>query len=836
VLVNGSTATGYLKPAGADWGTYDNEGSFVSSIDSYGATHIGSALNSRKMQIPIIVTGSTASTTNRITGLATLTDAIKAVDTFGGILKFRPENGSSVVSWNLEAARVEGELHGKGAELGSFIEVTLVFVVPPTGSATLDVFDDFSVDTLGTAGVYNSAGADYTVDAGTITNYTVSGGVLDASANLTTETRYIHTGTGLTLADAQVTLKHNPGAIASTTKAGVILKRVDASNYLEAYVDDTGAASRLRIDIVIATVRTNLSSTALTRLVAGTTYWIKAAIEGNVVRAEHWLTNPTPLGTADGATATPVVLSAAQLLVLGAAIKGRQGIVLSAGNSTNTYADDFRVQGYTYRNWSLPDVLPMNGSIVGDVDAQADITVTATGSSAPAAPNWACFAWMPTPPVYNYIHNSGFETDVSGWSVAAVAGVTGAATSITRVTTAGAFYEGAASGQVVTPATANTGATFALYRRFKAGVLYTAECYVRSAAGTTNTRVRLGVSADIASETPAALSATFTRRTVTWTPTADVDAAYFCFEQTAATATTFQVDRVMVYEGATAPTFTYGGELPFGVINGASCDYTNTGAFFSTAPASDATYRSGFKIAGTGSMTTTATAEWYLQPWALTPDDYARGEIAVQVYARLNMASTQAAVNIVTSLKPEGGTSYGAERFTQEWGTAGRYVATPTAGVFRLTHLGTLVMRVDRTRPVRWKLKLNCTNDAASTGAFGIDHLVCVPARRMVSSITGVANADFAAFISSTSQTTKTVKWNKRAETSNPASNVSTYPYPDGGLGGSNILLPSGNVQVLAWLADYCPDRSDSNAAGAGKSVAATVGVNVRPQYAFARA
>lgn len=293
-------------------------------------------------------------------------------------------------------------------------------------------------------------------------------------------------------------------------------------------------------------------------------------------------------------------------------------------------------------------------------------------------------------------------------------------------------------------------------------------------------------------------------------------------------------DEILKQYAGGPPALKEGASPPFGVIHAASVDTTNKGSFFSIA--SDSNYLSGYELAGTGNMSSNATAEYYLAPWAVTPDDYARGEYQFRVFARLEIASTQGDINIVTSLKPEGGTSYGGQRYTQEWGTLGKSIPTPDSGTpFRWAFLGTLVATVDADRPKRWKLRLSVTNDASSTGTFGIDHLVLVPARRSVSSITGVDNSDYTGFITSTSQTTKSVGWDKRCETSDPTSNVSRHPYPDNGLGGANLLLPTGDVDVVAMLADYQPDRSDANAAGAGKSVSTTVAITPNPQYVFAR-
>lgn len=830
-LHNGSTSTGYLRPTGADWGVFGVDSIEASSIDSYGSINVGGGLRRREQRLPLIVEGGGSHAT-LVSRWNALIQIVASVDASTGVMSARPENGTGVARWEVEAARLEGEYWGRSAELGAFVQVDLVLVVSPTSHAPLDVVDEFSVDTLGTGGMYNLGGSDWTKVDGSA-SVSVSGGAL-VSSSVAGATYYDHTGTGLALTDGQVQAKVKISTLVNNKYVGLVVKRVTGitERIIVRALSDGAGAGTLSILTVTAAGGTDTTSTAITTLASDTWYWLVGRIEGNVVHVEWWTTEPSPLGSPTHSTSQ--TLAADTHATVGKSIAGSQGVVFSTTGSGTVSWDDFRVQGYTYRNWTLPDVLPMNGSVLGDVAAKADITVTAAGSSASASPEWACFAWMPTPAAHNLVWNDGFEVDTNGWSEGAVTNLTNAATSIARSTTY--KHEGAASLEIVTPATGSSGAAHRMYRRFKRGVTYTVEAYAYAPSATTAVMVRIGNSAanEKATSTAAALSTTWTRHTTTWTPTADYEEAHVAFITNAATATTFYIDRVMVYEGTTAPTFSAGGQVPFGVINGASVDVTNKGSFFSIA--SDANYRAGFDLAGTGSMSTNATAEWYLHPWAITPDDYARGEYACKVFARLEIASTQTDLNIVTSLRPEGGTSYGAERYTQEWGSAGKAVTTPGASVFRWVNLGTIVMRVDRTRPNRWKLRMSCTNASTSTGAFGIDQIMLVPARRSVMSMTGANDSDFAAFISSTSQTSKTVKWNKRCEISNPASTVSRHPYPDGGLGGANILLPPGDVQMLAWLADYQPDRADASSDGAGESVSATVSVSVKPQYVLARA
>ena len=194
-----------------------------------------------------------------------------------------------------------------------------------------------------------------------------------------------------------------------------------------------------------------------------------------------------------------------------------------------------------------PDIRQLRPSLaIGDGPALAEIELTTSGGS--PIPLWALLAWWRRPAVFNMCWNGDFEDDVDGWTAAGVIGVTGAASSFTRVTSAGIKY-GGASGQIVCPATANTGVAFPIYQRFYHGHDYAALAWFSSAAGTTLSRLRLGVSGDIASSTTnVALSTTPTLRQALWTPSADRDVAYVAAEITAATGTTWNIDGIIVFE------------------------------------------------------------------------------------------------------------------------------------------------------------------------------------------------------------------------------------------------------------------------------------------------
>ncbi len=833
VLVNGSTNTGYTALRdGTALGAVVATPMFSRTIDSFGVKVSGETREAREQQLSILVTGTTLS------DLKTKLDALNTMSVQinrkgGGTLYYRSDNGTAVTKFKVSAMKVSPVDNLSDYETLLRVRVVIGLIVDPFGlKPSYDITDDFSVDTFGTAGKFNIGGADWTADAGALTNGTVTGGVLDAAANLATENRFLHTGTGYTWGDVEVQVKHTVGATLTNYKAGGVHTRVDASNYINAYVDDTGAASRLRIDKVIAGVTTNLASTALTRITVSTAYWVVARIENNTFYAEHWLVEPTPQGTPTS-TAT-WVMTTAEAAVFGTAIKGGVGVVWTPIETTASL-DDIRIRAMVYRSWSLPDLLPMNHNYGGTIEARAGVSYTA-GTT---IPTWMLYSWWPKQAVHNWVWNGGAEnftssatTAARGWVATAVAGVIGAGTSILRDTTSTKIRTGSAGFEIIVPATSDTGASFLIYRRFKKGITYTAQCYLKALAGTTNVRIKLGVSGDISTESAVALSATWTLHTIAWTPTADVEGAYVAIGVSAATATTFQMDDAIVYEGTTAPTFTYGG-FGFGIhyardLDSAKYNESSDGAFFATLTA-DATYLSGYELSGTGAMTTQANLEYFILQHLLTPDDFASGEVDVSIIARCEVASTQTSLNCVASIAPEGGTTFGARKYT-EFRTTGKAFTLPSGGtVFRNYYLGTVTINVDRINPSRLKLRLAFTNSGAATGLFGVDFIALVPSHRTALSRSSTTTTNALSFLGALLETKK-VNYDLSSTSRNDASYVSNAPIKDDGIGGVKILTPNEACEMLVIPSDTITDLQDSSTASNTKSYTGAVQVSVDPQ------
>lgn len=172
-------------------------------------------------------------------------------------------------------------------------------------------------------------------------------------------------------------------------------------------------------------------------------------------------------------------------------------------------------------------------------------------------------------PDRNWHDNPSFEVDTSGWTSAAVAGFTSAATSITQVVD-NAPSAGVAAGEVTLPAVAGAGVAYPIPYRFRAGLVHSITVYLKSVSGSTAVEAGIGATAvdpsdDLAHGMPEAggypvdeatgagtISAGWVQYAFTWTPTADRTLTYFFLRSTTAAAATFRVDAVQVNPGATA--------------------------------------------------------------------------------------------------------------------------------------------------------------------------------------------------------------------------------------------------------------------------------------------
>lgn len=265
---------------------------------------------------------------------------------------------------------------------------------------------------------------------------------------------------------------------------------------------------------------------------------------------------------------------------------------------------------------------------------------------------------------------------------------------------------------------------------------------------------------------------------------------------------------------------------PFGIVEAESMSGLSTWAAIGT----DANFRGSNGVRVSTSGAGTASGYVVVDPSTMAADDFTAGTVDIEVWARVEIASGVVSPKLTLSLEPNAGSGFGASQYSSEFGSAGRLLTLPSSGTrFRLTRLGTLTMPVDPAQPLKWNVKVAGSWAGGSTGNFGLDYLVLVPARQRACSKTGVANdSNYAPFISSTSDTSKTI----RSDLSGLVGSAAANKGVDSGLGGSPIELPPGNVDMVLVLSSVVPDNPTvDTSSGAKEHTGVTGSVVVTPRY-----
>lgn len=843
VLVDGPPFTSWIL-IGKDFGSPSWQHQFSAARGTQGRRAVGGVPDDRQATFTLLADDYTTKD-DLATDLAELAGVMDEVRRYGGYVTFREHNQTRKQTLDvMVGGATVGDWGSQEFDSRNATRPALTFTCAPyLLGAPMDVSDDFTTDNV-TAGDLN-----YTADAGVIaTDLQVTGGRLVGAGTLSTERRLIHVGTGYTIGDHEATIQFAPGSTITNFKTGVVLKRIDASNYLECYIDDNGTNSRIRIDKVVAASRTNLSTANLgARVAAGRTAWIRGRLEGNTVYAEyftHAQGAPSPSGApADSRT---YVLTTGEAAQFGVGTRGRGGLSFTPIHAS-AYLDDFEVLPWTYRRPSMY-AIDCDGDIPGDATALCDVRVGPCANLVGQSTTWQMFAWEARSNARNMVMWGDFEryplelAAPFGWTAAGVSGVTGAATSINAVDASTLGYPakyGFYVGQVVCPATANTGAAYPIYQLFQAGRTYTATMWVRASSGTTNVRIRLGVSGDISSSTAAALSTTWVQHTVSWTPTATVELAYVAVEVTAATATTFQVDGVVVYEGSTAPTGLQAqGQGAAPVLAVVRCEETIWGSTLANLTrTANANANGGYAMidSNVAPAGESYTVGFVVDPQLSLPDDYSGGSVRVEVWARMMLsAAFTGGVTATLFAGPEARaasspTSFGVGTvFTPEFGAAGRSVPIPSSGndKWRFTRLGTLDLQCDGGR---WVVTLKVDIAAGTNNQdFGIDDFVICPERSRWLLPTGhpiQGVADYPMFLYGGRQLYRWV----RSDLSSTVK-VAWTEGQAGGVSGAPIELPTGSIRVFGVGSVYEPDDTAPHS-GSEVQGGSSVHLAVRPRF-----
>lgn len=234
-----------------------------------------------------------------------------------------------------------------------------------------------------------------------------------------------------------------------------------------------------------------------------------------------------------------------------------------------------------------------------------------------------------------------------------------------------------------------------------------------------------------------------------------------------------------------------GSVMPFGAIN------ASTGADLAnwTSVSNPYAHGMGFTLnvlrdaAVSGAKT--YTASYLIDPSSLAADDFTDDTISMEVWARLELSTSQQSPTIAAKITNPDGAGFGTDKWTQEWGSAGYTPVVPgAAAMLRLYRVGTIIMPASPSVRRTVKLWLVVTTAAGSTGSLGAEALFLYPSRSRTAGPTAKINdATYPQFIPTANTTDKLI----RSDVSGAIGTPGKALYPDHGLGGSEITLPPGN-------------------------------------------
>lgn len=744
-----------------------------------------------------------------------------------GVATFFPLRNAA--SWTPEYSMRE-RMQGGGMLVNLDFEVA-----PYCHHGSMDIFDDFAVDSL----------ADYTFDAGS-EQLSVTGGMLVPTSTGVKALR--PTARGHVYGDAQQTIKYVAGATVAGQVTALRAKWLGASDHLVGFV--TGTAT-LGISKKNSGVLSSLTPTVsgIVAIVAGGTYWLRFRVEGNLLTAEHWSTEPTPMG-APTATAT-VTLAGADATKYGAGITGGVAIEVTPPGTDWRYVA-YRVAAFTYRDRALPERLVLDGEIPGDLPALCDMHVTPSGGSSP--PVFAAMGWWRRPSlagvgarVHGILEAEAADV-VTTWAPYSDARARGG--SMLRAVTSAA---GTLENLVPNPRPSNEGATVAPWTTvgdgvannsgasmtavgsggqdggsywdvttpgalgqegprielappaggWVAGNVYKVRLWLTRRVGSGSLYVFLAHNASAANSLIVAPTAgAWTLAELTFTATTAAPVSLTIATIGLQVNATFSVSQTHVSKVADTGT-----ALP------AYFDGQSAGYMWEAVPYNSKTIR-----------LYTARAEWPVDGLSFDGRD---GLVDTEVFAW--MVLDQAALTnlrVVLASIPVDGTDYGATRYS-EYGSDG-YAPVLLGGLqWRLVRLGRIALPAEVSE--RARLVVTANWGIAAAGEIGLDYLMCLPADVLAASPMNVAvNASYPRFAPSTQQMTRLSHADGSASIVKPGGRV----MPEHGLG-RRIELPVGRVDALIALSSRVPGDPTGAVPTLQTTHRATVHAAVLPRYLY---
>lgn len=614
-----------------------------------------------------------------------------------------------------------------------------------------EVWDDFAINSL----------SDYTnVNGGTFTINTTSRFLTTTS---TATQILVHSGRGNIYIDngQRLKIKWGTGGLTSAARYGVMLKYLDANNFLFAQLRGDGRISINKVDsgteseIIGATVGPDAVE-------ASRLYWLSARIAGNVVTAAvHRSTDAAgPVSLYEPAwKSTSTTLAGANATKFGDGVSAQVGIRLN-GSNTGEQLSDYRVEPCVYAmgtTFGIQGLVQPKGIALGPVG----------------------YGGLGQVSVETYQSYLTDEESGPSYSMAAQAGYHNAGTSTANVTTTA--WEGLNSSNMVVPGTlVNEGGSQGTLMSHYSGYTYRARIRVKAVSASVTIKAMLGISTDKADSVPITLTPAAGWKTieVEWTPTGTFGAlktssARVAVVTTVQAAVTWLVDTTEIFAPDWQPVF---GMLGWSNRPGTSKYFKPDGVtavdapvgFFDVKPDVTGTKTAIDAKGSNGSAPGTAVGGWYgdgstasiststlsymWSEWMVDPSliesDPLSDDIDLEVWALMRIPSTVISPTMILSAYPGqlAKAGDGSERYTNEWSRSGQLLTTNT-GVTgsttgaRFYRLGTLTLPVRPAAP--WKIRAYGTWAAGSTGNFQFDHLLILPSRQRAAGPTSKPNDTF---------------------------------------------------------------------------------------------
>jgi hypothetical protein len=283
---------------------------------------------------------------------------------------------------------------------------------------------------------------------------------------------------------------------------------------------------------------------------------------------------------------------------------------------------------------------------------------------------------------------------------------------------------------------------------------------------------------------------------------------------------------LIAWQQTSAATALAGSVAPFGKIE-AETGILSTWATFT----GDATFSDSSGVRTTSTTTaSSASASFPVDPSVMEPDEFTMSTVALEVWGRIELASTVVSPKLTLSVEPNAGSNFGTTQYSAEYGSAGKLLTSPSSGTaFRFIRLGVVTLPVDTVTPLKWNLKVTGSWSAGGSGAFGLDYICVVPAKSRALSKTAVANdGTYPKFIIGTVDTTKTI----RSDLSGLVASAAGYAGQDSGLGGSLVEIPSGATEFFVKLSSLVPDDPTSDTSSEQLSHTGVTGAfEITPRY-----